>query len=118
MPLSEAARAVIAADPAMLEAALTGGDDYEIVCTVPPAKADGFRAAAAAVKVPVTEIGVIEAGEGARFLDAGGAPLDLRPRLLQPLLNFVIPGPRSTRRNDKTGTGNRQTPEHETPCTT
>ena len=68
-------QAVIAADPAMLETALTGGDDYEIVCTVPPAKADGFRAAAAAAKVPVTEIGAIEAGEGARFLDAGGQPL-------------------------------------------
>ena len=26
--------------PAMLETALTGGDDYEIVCTVPPAKAE------------------------------------------------------------------------------
>ncbi len=75
VPLSEAAGAMIAADPAMLEAALTGGDDYEIVCTVPPAKADGFRAAAAAARVAVTEIGVIEAGEGARFLDAGGQPL-------------------------------------------
>ena len=30
----------------MLETALTGGDDYEIVCTVPPAKAESFRAAA------------------------------------------------------------------------
>ena len=40
VPLSDAAQAAIAADPAMLETALTGGDDYEIVCTVPPAKAD------------------------------------------------------------------------------
>ena len=46
VPLSEAARAVIAAEPAMLEVALTGGDDYEIVCTVPAARADSFRAAA------------------------------------------------------------------------
>ena len=72
VPLSEAARAVIAAEPAMLETALTGGDDYEIVCTVPAARADGFRAAALAAKVAVTEIGAVEAGEGARFLDAGG----------------------------------------------
>ena len=35
VPLSEAANAVVAADPAMLETVLTGGDDYEIVCTVP-----------------------------------------------------------------------------------
>jgi thiamine-monophosphate kinase len=75
VPLSDAARAVIAADPAMLEVALTGGDDYEIVCTVPANKADSFRAAAAAGKVPVTEIGAIEPGEGARFLDKTGAPL-------------------------------------------
>jgi len=75
VPLSEAARAVIAAEPAMLETALTGGDDYEIVCTVPTSRADSFRAAALAAKVAVTEIGVIEPGEGARFLDAGAQPL-------------------------------------------
>jgi thiamine-monophosphate kinase len=75
VPLSEAARAAIAADPAMLDVTLTGGDDFEIVCTVPPAKAESFRAAAAVAQVPVTEIGVIESGEGARFLDADGAPM-------------------------------------------
>ena len=74
VPLSGAAKAAIAADPAMLETALTGGDDYEIVCTVPPAKAQGFRAAAKAANVPVAEIGRVTAGEGARFLK-DGAPL-------------------------------------------
>jgi thiamine-monophosphate kinase len=72
VPLSDAAKAVIAADPAMLETALTGGDDYEIICTVPPAKAESFRSAAQAARVPVTEIGDIKAGEGVRFLDAAG----------------------------------------------
>lgn len=71
VPLSDAVKAVIASEPAMLEAALTGGDDYEVVCTVPPAKADSFRAAARAAGVAVTEIGEIEAGEGVRFLDKG-----------------------------------------------
>ncbi len=75
VPLSDAAKVVIAADPATLEPALTGGDDYEIVCTVPPHKVESFRAAAQAVKVPVTEIGMIAAGEGARFLGADGQPL-------------------------------------------
>jgi thiamine-monophosphate kinase len=75
VPLSEAARAVIAADPAMLETALTGGDDFEIVCTVPPPKADSFRAAAKAAHVRVTDIGEVTAGEGARFLGADGKPL-------------------------------------------
>ena len=40
VPLSDAAQAAVAADPAMLETALTGGDDFEIVCTVPAAKAE------------------------------------------------------------------------------
>ena len=75
VPLSDAAQAAIAADPSMLESALTGGDDFEIVCTVPSAKAASFRAAALAAKVTVSEIGVIKAGEGARFLGVNGQPL-------------------------------------------
>jgi thiamine-monophosphate kinase len=75
VPLSDAARAVIAADPAMLETALTGGDDFEIVCTVPAAKAESFRAAAQAANVPVTEIGRIAAGEGASFVGPDGKAL-------------------------------------------
>jgi thiamine-monophosphate kinase len=75
VPLSDAAWAAIASEPAMLMAALSGGDDYEIVCTVPPAKAANFRAAAQAAQVPVAEIGRIMAGEGARFLSADGTPL-------------------------------------------
>lgn len=75
VPLSEAARAAITAQPAMLETALTGGDDYEIVCAVPAGKAASFRAAAQAAKLPVTEIGVIAAGEGARFVGADGRAL-------------------------------------------
>lgn len=75
MPLSDAARAVIAAAPAMLETALTGGDDYEVVCTVAPEKAASFRAAAQVVHVAVTEIGQIVAGEGAHFVGADGKAL-------------------------------------------
>jgi thiamine-monophosphate kinase len=78
VPLSDAAKAVLAADPAMLETALTGGDDYEIVCTVPAANADGFRAAARATQVAVTEIGEIKAGEGVRFLEAGGQAISFK----------------------------------------
>ena len=74
VPLSDAAKAVLAAEPTLHETALTGGDDYEIVCTVPAAKAESFRAAAKTANVAVTEIGEIKAGEGARFL-ADGKPL-------------------------------------------
>jgi len=75
VPLSDAAKAAIAADPGLLETALTGGDDFEIICTVPAAKAASFRAAAEAAKVAVTEIGAIAAGEGVRFVDSAGRAL-------------------------------------------
>ena len=75
VPVSDAAKTVIAGDAAMLELVLTGGDDYEIVCTVPNKKAESFRAAAKAAGVPVTELGEIKTGEGARFIDAAGKPL-------------------------------------------
>ena len=78
VPLSDAAQVAVAADPAMLETALTGGDDFEIVCTVPHAKAESFRASAQAVGVPVSEIGRIVAGEGARFLAADGHALSFK----------------------------------------
>jgi len=71
VPLSDAACAAVAADAAMRETALTGGDDFEVLCTVPPARADAFRAAARAAGVPVTDIGVVEAGAGAHFMDGG-----------------------------------------------
>lgn len=75
VPLSDAARAVIAADPSALTTALTGGDDYEILVAVPPKNVDRFRVAAMAAKVAVTEIGAIGEGEGARFHDAQGKPI-------------------------------------------
>ena len=78
VPLSGAAQAAIAAEPAMLEVVLTGGDDFEIVCTVPAAKADGFRAAAKAANVAVTEIGEIKASKGVRLVDSAGKPLTFK----------------------------------------
>jgi len=59
---------VIAADASALETALTGGDDYEIVCTVPPAKVDSFRAAAKAANVAVQRDRRDRGRQGARFL--------------------------------------------------
>jgi thiamine-monophosphate kinase len=59
VPLSEAATSVVTSDPAAIEKVLTGGDDYEIVCTVPRQRLADFRAAADTAGVPVTEIGRI-----------------------------------------------------------
>ncbi len=79
VPLSDAARAAIAADPALIETALTGGDDYEIVLTLAPEKLAAFRAEAEKAGVVVTEIGRITAGQGARFMRDGKALSFARP---------------------------------------
>jgi thiamine-monophosphate kinase len=63
VPLSDAAKAFIGAEPTPLERALTGGDDYEILAAVPAGKVESFRAGARAAGVPVTEIGHLTAGD-------------------------------------------------------
>jgi thiamine-monophosphate kinase len=75
VPLSAAARKAVAAEPALLEAILTGGDDYEIVCTAPRDKVAAFRAACSGAGVTLTDIGRVAAGEGTRFLTPDGAAL-------------------------------------------
>lgn len=64
VPLSEAARAMIGTDERLRAAALTGGDDYEILASVPAAAAVAFEAAARAAGVPVARIGTVVAGDG------------------------------------------------------
>ena len=77
VPLSDAARRVIAVDASARELAVTGGDDYEIVCTIAAEKLDVFRAAALASGIAVTEIGRIVAGRTApRFRDRHGHRLE------------------------------------------
>jgi thiamine-monophosphate kinase len=78
VPLSDAAKAAIAVDPAALETALTGGDDYEIICTVPPARTAGFRAAAKTANVPVAEIGEIKTGKDIRYIGGDGRVLTFK----------------------------------------
>jgi thiamine-monophosphate kinase len=76
VPLSDAARAALAADPALLESVLTGGDDYEIVLTLPPQNLSAFQVSAHAAGVAAAEIGRLTEGEGAHFIRDGN-PLDL-----------------------------------------
>ncbi len=78
VPLSDAAKAVVARQPSALEAVLTGGDDYEVICTVTTARVESFRAAAKAANVAITEIGEITAGERVRFLAATGQALTFK----------------------------------------
>lgn len=76
VPLSPAARAAVASDPALIATVLTGGDDYELLFTAPPLRAGAVRASAAAAGVRVTRIGEARAGAGVDVVSAGSR-LDL-----------------------------------------
>jgi thiamine-monophosphate kinase len=75
VPLSEAARQAMGADPRLIETILTGGDDYEIVCTVAPERIAALQTACSDAGVALTEIGRAGAGEGARFIAPDGKAL-------------------------------------------
>ncbi len=75
VPLSEAARRAAAEDAEAFDVAVTGGDDYEILASVPEGAARSFEAAARAAGVPVTVIGRVVAGAGpVAFRGRAGAP--------------------------------------------
>lgn len=79
IPLSREATGLIASGAAVISALIAGGDDYEILCTVPTLQRDAFVAAAQQTGVAVTEIGAVTAGSGhVRFLDAQGAAISLK----------------------------------------
>ncbi|WP_315703377.1 MULTISPECIES: thiamine-phosphate kinase [unclassified Bradyrhizobium] len=79
LPTSSAATALLTLGAARIETLISGGDDYEILCTVPAAQRDGFLAAAGRVGVAVTEIGTVVAGMARpRFLDGRGAEISLK----------------------------------------
>jgi thiamine-monophosphate kinase len=69
LPISAVARSV----PDALTAALTGGDDYELLFTAPPSAAERIAALATA-EVPLTRIGEITAEPGLVVVDPDGRP--------------------------------------------
>ncbi len=73
VPLSGAGTSALQQDTTVLEMAVTGGDDYEILATVPADQAGSFETEAARAGVPVTCIGEVLAGrDQPSFVDAGG----------------------------------------------
>ena len=79
VPLSGAAQGAVALAPQLAEIALTGGDDYEILCAVPPGQAVPFEEDARRAGVSVTRIGRTEPGSAAPlFCDGSGVPLAFR----------------------------------------
>jgi thiamine-monophosphate kinase len=77
LPLSPAAEAIVAGDEPLRVQLATGGDDYELLFTAPAEAADEITSLSRGLGLPITEIGVIEAGEGVRLVDAYGAVLPL-----------------------------------------
>ena len=77
VPLSAAARLCVEREPVLIEAILTGGDDYELVFTVPQRNLDALAKAAAESGIPVTRIGLISAGDGVEVTDVEGELLAL-----------------------------------------
>jgi thiamine-monophosphate kinase len=55
--------------------ALTGGDDYELLFTAPPAARDAVASAARDSQTLITRIGQIDAAPGIRLVDRRGQPL-------------------------------------------
>jgi thiamine-monophosphate kinase len=59
---------------------LSGGDDYELAFTAPPARRGELAALASELGLPLTPIGVVQAGEPRLVvLDARGEPMRYRP---------------------------------------
>jgi thiamine-monophosphate kinase len=78
IPLSKAASAALTVGAVGMAEIVSGGDDYEILCTVAPDVLKPFVQAANASGIAVNRIGTIVAGKAApKFLDAKGAELAL-----------------------------------------
>jgi thiamine-monophosphate kinase len=77
LPLSPAAAKAVAADPGLVRLIVAGGDDYEVLATVPAGAAAAFQAEAAAAGVHVAHIGAIMDGADAVIEGPAGRLLQL-----------------------------------------
>ena len=64
----------------LLQLALTGGDDYELVFTAPATARRAVQSAAERASTPVTRVGRIVEQPGLRLIDANGQPTPLEAR--------------------------------------
>jgi thiamine-monophosphate kinase len=79
VPTSVAAASLLAKGVVGIETLISGGDDYEILCTVPEAQLAAFTQQAGRTGIAVTAIGIVTGERGApRFLDAQGIEIRLR----------------------------------------
>lgn len=80
VPLSDAARGLIEQGQASFVSAVSGGDDYEILCAIAEDRWDDFARAAHSVGVAVTSIGEVMADNAApQWRDTKGEDIALPP---------------------------------------
>ena len=78
IPLSAAASRLLARGTVGIEALVSGGDDYEILCAVPEESFEGFALGAKQAGIAISSIGTVIAGAATpRFLDAQGSEIAL-----------------------------------------
>jgi thiamine-monophosphate kinase len=79
VPLSAVAATLLARGTVGIEAIVSGGDDYEILCAIPENRLEAFAQAAALAGVAISSIGTVIAGPSVpKFLDAQGRELALQ----------------------------------------
>jgi thiamine-monophosphate kinase len=78
VPLSVSARDAITGDARLLEVALTGGDDYELLFSAPRGAEEKIAEVSEQTGIPVARLGEIRAGAGVHIEDAEGRPLTLK----------------------------------------
>ena len=71
LPLSPAYRAATRGRRDPFEGALSGGEDYELLLAIPPARLEALRGAARRARTRVTVVGALEARPGIRVVRGG-----------------------------------------------
>lgn len=72
LPLSSTFRTALAIEPGLLDLALAGGEDYELLWSAPPTAAPALAALGTELELPLTCIGEIVAAAGLHVVTADG----------------------------------------------
>lgn len=78
LPLSTTFRAALANEASLLELALAGGEDYELLWSAPPAAVDALAALGTELELELTCIGAVEAEAGLKVFDADDREMVLK----------------------------------------
>ena len=90
IPLSAPAATLLARGTVGIEAMVSGGDDYEILCAIPENRFEAFAQAAGLAGVAVTSIGTVIAGAvGPKVSGRAGQGDRVAAPVLQPFLGFL-----------------------------